>query len=320
VNNRKPDIAVVIPCYRATEHVVSVVNSIPEMVDTVIVVDDCCPDGSGELVKKKCSDKRVTVLRHDVNQGVGGAMVTGYRAALESGTDIVVKIDSDGQMDPSQLPHLVTPIIAGRADYVKANRFFSPRHFSSMPKLRLVGNSALSFISKAVSGYWNIMDPTNGYTAIHKIALQNLPLDQLDKRYFFESDMLFRLYTIRAVVTEVPLPAVYGNEASNLSISNTILTFPGKIISRFVKRIIYSYFIRDFGVCSLQLIFGILLCGFGAVFGIYHWYQSIHTGVVASAGTVLVAALPFILGFQLLLSAVLHDASNIPREPLQTKY
>lgn len=315
-----PHIAVVIPCYRAKAQILGVLSRIPNIVETVIVVDDCCPENSGALVESECRDSRVRVIKHDLNRGVGGAMVTGYQAALESNTNIIVKIDSDGQMDPEMIPEIVAPVLSGDADYVKANRFFSPRHFIGMPILRLVGNSILSFLTKAVSGYWQIMDPTNGYTAIHRTALAQLPLDKIDRGYFFETDMLFRLNTLRAVVVEVPLAANYGAEKSNLRIARVVFSFPPKYLNRLIKRIVYTYFVRDFGICSLELVFGSLLALFGGVFGAYHWILSVRTGVVASAGTVIVAALPFILGFQLLLSALLYDASNIPRSPLQSRY
>src|SRR5438309_3118533 len=204
-----PSIAVVIPSYRVSRHILGVLAALPPDVTRVYVVDDACPERSGRMVSERCSGTRVTVLQHEHNQGVGGAMVTGYRAALAGGADIIVKIDGDGQMDPALIPRLVQPILRGQADYVKGNRFHDLDHLRSMPRVRLFGNALLSLINKVASGYWNVMDPTNGFTAIQRTALEMLPLAKLDRGYFFESDMLFRLYTIRAVVRDLPMAAHY---------------------------------------------------------------------------------------------------------------
>ena len=312
-----PKIAVVIPCCRVKHKIKGVIEKIGMQVQAIYVVDDCCPDRSGEFVRAEVKDARVKVLTHEINQGVGGALVTGYKAALEDGCDIVVKLDGDGQMDPGLIPRFVEPIAAGIADYVKGNRFYALEFLTGMPPVRALGNSGLSFISKIASGYWDLMDPTNGYTAIYSEALRRIPLDKIDKRYFFESDMLFRLNIIRAVVQEVPMPAHYGDETSSLRISRTLLEFPWKYLNRFLKRIFYSYFLRDFNVCSLQLIAGLLLTAFGSAFGLWHWWLSYSKGVIATTGTVMVAALPVILGFQLLLAVSTYDVMNVPRRPLR---
>jgi glycosyltransferase involved in cell wall biosynthesis len=312
----KPRIAVVIPAYRVKERILAVISEIGPEVHSIIVVDDRCPEGSGKYVQEHCRDKRVQVLFHDANQGVGGAVMTGYSHALTSGATIIVKIDGDGQMSPQLIPPLIRPLVDGRADYAKGNRFYDLESLTAMPKLRLLGNSVLSFLNKIVSGYWNIMDPTNGFTAIHSAALKMLPLHKIEKRYFFESDMLFRLNTIRAVVTDVPMEAVYKDEESNLRISKVLIDFPSRYASRFFKRIFYNYFLRDFSVCSVELISGTLLVLLGCAFGAKHWYLSIQTGIVASTGTVMLAALPVILGSQLLLAALHLDVMNVPRDPL----
>ncbi len=186
-----------------------------------------------------------------------------------------------------------------------------------MPRLRLFGNSVLSFVSKAVSGYWDIMDPTNGYTAIHAAALRRLPLEKLDRRYFFESDMLFRLNIVRAVVRDVPMPSFYGEEASSLKIRRVAMEFPVKYVNRFLKRIFYNYFLRDFNAGTVELLLGGLLLAGGAGFGAWHWYLSMARGLPATSGTVMVAALPILLGFQLLISAINYDIASVPRRCLQ---
>ena len=282
----------------------------------IFVVDDACPDKSGELARDRSSDPRVIVLTHAANRGVGGAMVTGYEAALADGADIVVKIDGDGQMDPSLIPLFVRPLAAGDADYVKGNRFYDIAFLQGMPRLRLIGNALLSLVCKVASGYWNLMDPTNGYTAIHRAALVALPLRKLDPGYFFESDMLFRLYTIRAVVRDVPMRARYADESSSLRVSRVLMEFPGKYLQRAVKRVFYAYFLRDFNAGSLQLALGALASAAGALYGALRWWESISSGVAATSGEVMLAALPLLVGVQLLLGALNFDVQNIPRDPL----
>ena len=189
-------VAVAIPCYKVTQHVLEVIRTIPASVSRIYAVDDACPSGSGAFIQQHCTDPRVQVLFNPENQGVGGAVVTAYRQAVADGMDIVVKIDGDGQMNPRLLPLFVRPIQDRRADYTKGNRFFRPESVRGMPAMRLFGNAVLSFMTKLSCGYWSIMDPTNGYTAIHTSLLRELPLDKLERRYFFETDMLFRLNTL----------------------------------------------------------------------------------------------------------------------------
>jgi glycosyltransferase involved in cell wall biosynthesis len=311
------NVVVVIPCYRVSRQVQGVIARIGPEVGRIFVIDDACPEHTGDLVEKHCADARVSVVRHAENRGVGGAMVTGYQAALEAGADIVVKIDGDGQMNPESIPRFIGPLLLNQADYTKGNRFYDLQYLRSMPKLRLFGNALLSFVNKVSSGYWDVMDPNNGYTAIHRTALAALPLAKLDSGYFFESDMLFRLYTIRAVVRDVPMGAHYAEEVSSLHIGRVAMSFPFKYLSAFVKRIFYSYLLRDFNAGTLQLFVGMLIGLCGAVFGITHWVRSAATGIPATSGEVMLAALPVIIGIQLLLGALNYDIGNIPREPLQ---
>ena len=186
-------IAVVIPAYRVARQIVALIARIPPLVTRIIVVDDACPEHSGELVRQQVSDPRLQLIFHAENQGVGGAVISGVRAALDGGADVVVKLDGDAQYDPELIPYLVQPILDGVADVTKGNRFFFLEDVAQMPALRLFGNAVLSFVNKAVSGYWDVMDPTNGFVAIHAEVLHMLPLEKLEPRYFFESDMLIHL-------------------------------------------------------------------------------------------------------------------------------
>ena len=305
-------IAVVIPSYRVTRHILGVLKQVPADVDRVYVVDDGCPDHSGDFVEQHCTDPRVCVIRNPVNQGVGAAVIAGYRAAMAEGCDIMVKVDGDGQMDPRLIPQFVEPIASGRADYSKGNRFFDLEHIQRMPAVRLVGNAGLSFLSKLSTGYWTIFDPTNGYTAIHARVAAHLPLHRVSSRYFFETDMLFRLGTLRAVVVDVPMHAVYGDEVSHLRVSKALGEFAAKHLRNLSKRIFYNYFLRDVSVASLCLVLGCLLLGFGTVFGVVHWFESVSSGVAATTGTVMLAALPALLGVQLLLQFMGHDIASTP--------
>ena len=311
-----PKIIAVIPCFKVKKFVLDVIAGIGSDVDKIIVVDDCCPEGTGTWVGENCTDKRVEIVRHDRNRGVGGAVMTGYEKALTFGADVVVKMDGDGQMDPTLIPKLVAPILAGEADYVKGNRFFNLESVQQMPAIRLFGNGVLSFLSKLSSGYWSVFDPTNGFTAIHARLINLLPLHRIHKRYFFESDMLFRLNLLRAVVVDVPMDAFYGEEESNLKITRVIFPFAWGHLRNLFKRTIYSYFLRDFSLASLELVVGGGLLMSGGLFGIVKWWGSSHTGIPVTSGTVMLAALPVLVGVQLLLSFINFDMANAPRTPI----
>lgn len=316
MTHQAPTIAVVIPCYRVTRHIQGVIAAIGPEVKAIFCVDDACPDASGDFVQNSVHDPRVRVIRHEQNQGVGGAMLTGYAAAIESGADILVKIDGDGQMDPALLPRFVAPIIRGDADYTKGNRFWDLREIRQMPLLRRVGNLGLSFMSKASTGYWDIFDPTNGYTAIHAEVATHLPAESISKRYFFETDMLFRLNTMRAVVVDIPMDSRYADETSGLKVSKIFSEFLLKHIRNFFKRIVYNYFLRDLPIASLELLAGVGLLVFGGLFGGWHWWQSASTGTGTPIGTIMIATVSVVSGLQFLLAFLGYDIANVPRRPL----
>jgi dolichol-phosphate mannosyltransferase len=313
-------IAVVIPSYKVRNHILSVIDQIGPMVGRIYVVDDCCPDSSGDFVALNCKDERVTVLRHQVNQGVGGAVITGYQSAIEDGMEVIVKIDGDGQMDSDLIPYFVGPILAGEADYTKGNRFFDLEKIGAMPMGRLFGNAVLSFMTKLSSGYWDLFDPTNGYTAIHRDVARHLPFGKISKRYFFETDVLFRLSTLRAVVVDIPMDAKYGDEVSNLKISKIVGEFLAKHVRNFTKRLFYNYYLRDLSLASIELPLGLLLFAFGVTFGGWHWLRSIREGIITSPGTVMLSALPALMGLQLILAFLAYDIASVPRRPIHRQY
>ena len=311
-----PLVAVVIPSFRVRRHILGVLARIGPEVSRIYVIDDACPEGSGAFVESNQSDPRVEVLRHARNQGVGGAVLTGYSKALQDGVDVIVKIDGDGQMDPGLIPTLIGPIVRGDADYSKGNRFFDLRGIDAMPRIRIVGNLGLSFMSKLSTGYWDIFDPTNGYTAIHAGVASILPFESISRRYFFETDMLFRLNTLRAVVSDVPMNSRYGDEVSGLKISKIFGEFLGKHIRNTFKRIIYNYFLRDLSIASLELIAGAGLLLFGLIFGGYHWIGSMAASTATPVGTIMIATVSVVTGLQFLLAFLGYDIASIPRRPV----
>lgn len=317
-----PRIAVVIPSYKVTRHVLDVIARIGSECSRIYVVDDACPDGSGRHVEEHCRDTRVRVIFHEKNKGVGGAVITGYRAAIEEDLDIVVKIDGDGQMDPALLADFVDPIISGEADYTKGNRFYDLEEIHSMPKIRLFGNAMLSFMAKFSSGYWDLFDPTNGYTAVHVNVLRRLPLHKLSERYFFETDILFRLNILRAVVIDVPMDASYGDEVSNLKISQVVGEFMTKHLRNACKRITYNYYLRDMSLVSLELPLGVIFVLFAVIFGGYNWISSAQHHVSAPVGTIMIATVSLLMGVQFLLAFIGHDVAQVPRRSIhrQTRF
>ncbi len=309
--------AAVIPSYKVKDKIIDVIRDTLPFVDFIYIVDDCCPQNTASYVLQQFKDSsRVKILINDTNLGVGGAVIRGYQQAIKDGIKIIVKIDGDGQMDSSLIPAFVKQIESGNADYVKGNRFFSLSYLQQMPSIRLLGNSILSFVSKLSSGYWGTMDPTNGFTAIHRSIAANCGLDKLNSRYFFESDLLFRLNIIKAKVVDLPMPSLYGNEISNLRISSVALTFPFLYFRNLMKRIIYSYFLRDFNLGSLSIINGTFWTLFGLSFGAVKWIDAAQSGHVASSGTVMIAALPIVIGFLSYLSFANFDVMSVPGQAL----
>ncbi|MDP1546037.1 MAG: glycosyltransferase family 2 protein [Anaerolineales bacterium] len=315
MNFSKFKIAIVIPAYRVERNIQEVLRGIPAYIRHIIVVDDASPDSTADLVTASAKkDKRITLIHHGKNQGVGGAMVSGFQKALELGAQVIVKLDGDGQMDPVHIPALIAPLIAGEADYAKGNRFRDFVSLQQMPLIRRIGNLGLSFLTKAATGYWNIFDPTNGYFAIRSEVLAQLPLEKIDRGYFFETSMLARLYLLDAFIVDVTIPARYGNEISSLSVHRVLIEFPIKLTRTLLRRIILNYFIFDFSMVSIYLLTGIPLLLFGLIFGITKWIQYLQLGVPAPTGTVILPTLSVILAIQILLSAIEIDLNSTPKK------
>ncbi len=305
-------ICVVIPAYRVSNEILDVITSLGNEVTHIIVIDDGCPEKSGDVVVKNTKDSRVEVLFHNENLGMGAAMKTGYKRALERGADIIVKVDGDGQMDGQSISKLIEPIKSGHAGYSKANRFYDVESLRVMPKLRIIGNLVLSFFAKLSTGYWQIFDPNNGFTAIDSKSLSDLKLERLDSGYFFQSDILFRLGLAGVDVIDVNIPARYGAETSSLKIFKVFFEFPVKLTQHFIKRITYSYFLRDFNLASLQFVLGGFLLSFGLGLGAVNWVSGLLVNKPTPLGTLMLVAISILSGIQLLLAFFSFDMNKKP--------
>ena len=312
-------ICVVIPCYRVTDHIEAVIKRIPPSVTHILVVDDACPDGSGDYVQSHCDDPRITVLRHEINQGVGGAVLTGFAEAVKRDADVIIKIDGDGQMDPMLADAFALPILQGDADYVKGNRFYYLDAAEGMPLQRQIGNLGLTFISRFSTGYYSVSDPTNGYIAISGPLASNLPTQKLAKRYFFETDLLFRINTLGAAVVEIPHAAHYGDETSHLNAFKELGTFFNKNVSTFFKRLFYQYVLRDFNVGSLMLFGGLLLGCAGLVGGVMAGIESWTTGEPRSGGALAILEVQIILSAIFLVGFLNFDIGREPRRAISAR-
>ncbi len=310
-------IAIILPAYNEAARIAAVLRALPSYVRHIIVVDDCSRDATSNVVRQVAAeDSRIELIRHEQNQGVGGAMITGLARARELKAQLVVKMDGDGQMSASDLPALLRPLISGQADFAKGNRFHDFLALTQMPPLRRAGNMGLSFLTKAAVGYWNIADPCNGYVALRGEVLAALPLHALQRSYFFETSLLAQLFLLGAVIRDVPMPARYGQETSKLRISRVLLEFPPKLLGCLLRRLVLKNFIYDFSMESLYLLAALPLLLGGGVYGGVNWLRYAWLGVGAPTGTVVIPAMMIILGFQLLLSALGEDVRNVPQRPL----
>jgi len=308
-------LTVVIPCYNVAKHIEEVITTLPVAISYIVVVNDCSTDDTENILLRLAKeDSRIIYIKHETNQGVGAALITGYKKSLELKSFITIKMDGDGQMDPAYIPALIKPIMDDKADFVKGNRFRDFKALEAMPIIRRVGNLALSFMIKSASGYWNIFDPTNGYTAIRNETLAEIDFKRIHKRYFFETSMLIELYYISAVTQDVPMKAKYGNEVSGLSNTKALFEFPPKLFVAYFKRIILKYFLYDFNIASLYLITGVPFFSFGIIYGLTLQHKYLSRNLDAPSGTFMIATICSILGFQLLLSALSYDISNYPKK------
>jgi len=306
---KKRKIAAVVPAYEEEELIGETLSSIPKYVDKIYAVDDGSPPSDRtfeimqELAKK---DPRIVCMRHEKNRGPGTAIVTGYKRALKDGMDIAVVMAGDNQMDPEYLPDFLEPIVEGRAEYSKGNRLLNPEYRKGMSKWRFFGNSILTLLTKIASGYWQVVDPQNGYTAISRRALERIDLDSIYPWYGYPNDILVKLNVYGFRVVDVPHPARYGNEKSKIKYSKYILKVSWLLLKDFFWRLKMKYIILSFHPLVLFYLFGIIFTLIGFFTGLYTLYYKFVLGGPLFVRGVL-SALIFIVGLQFLSFAMLFD-------------
>ncbi|TBN03617.1 glycosyltransferase family 2 protein [Hyunsoonleella flava] len=306
----KSKIAVVIPYYNAAQHIQNVVNKLPDFISTIYIVDDC---GNEPIPNILNENNKVVIIKNETNLGVGGATKEGFKKAIADKMDIIVKVDADDQMDTSYIKDLVQPLIDEKSEYAKGNRFRDFKALHSMPFTRKIGNLLLSFLVKAATGYWNNFDPTNGFFAVEVKTLKNLNFKNISNRYYFETSLIAELYFQEARISDVPMPAIYADETSNMSVWKMPFVFLPRLFKTFVKRIVKTYFVYDFNMSSVYLLLGIPLFLFGFIYGIYTWWFYSSKDIFAPTGTIMLVTLTIILGFQLLLQAIHYDIIKAPK-------
>jgi glycosyltransferase involved in cell wall biosynthesis len=301
-------VAVVVPAYNEEALVGSTVSGIPAFVDNIIVVDDCSKDETA--VRAQTADKRVEVIAHERNQGVGAAIVTGYRRAIALGVDVTCVMAADGQMDPDDLETLVRAIAIDETDYAKANRLFTGQAWQLIPRTRYLGNAALSFMTKIASGYWHVADSQSGYTAVNLETLKLLDLDRIYRRYGFPNDLLVHLNVFNRRVRDYPSRPIYGvGERSGIRLRHVVPKISWLLLKGFFWRMGQKYVIRDFHPLILFYMLGIVLFVGGFLLGLAEVGLRIAGNAVPSATIVLVALL-VISGLQLLLFAMWFDMES----------
>lgn len=304
-------IAVVVPAYREEALIGKTIAGIPGWVDHVIVVDDASPDGTREAALA-VADDRTEVITLPENRGVGGAIIAGHRRALDLGCDVMVVMAGDDQMDPAALPDLLRPILQDGYEFAKGNRLYSLEAAAGMPRFRLVGNMVLTFLNKAACGYWHLVDPQNGYTAVTASALRRIPLERVAQRYEFENDLLIWLNIVGARATDVNIPARYGEETSTIATASAAPRVMRLLARGFCRRVWLKYFLWSFSPIALLLTAGLLMLLVSAMFGAWVVAQAIGPSS-PTAGTILLAALPGLMGFMLVLQAFVLDVMESPR-------
>jgi glycosyltransferase involved in cell wall biosynthesis len=307
-------IAVVVPAHNEQALIETTIKSIPDYVEHVIVVDDASTDET-YAVAMAVNDPRVEVIRHETNTGVGGAVLSGHRRAADRGADVAVVMAGDGQMDPAHLPELLDAICVHGYDFAKGNRFFAFGSFAGMPRHRIVGSMIIGLLTKAATGYWQIFDPLNGYTAIRTSVLQRIPLDRIRRDYSFEADLLIHLNTVGALALDVPIPARYGSEVSGVRLPRASVSFLSTLFRGFWRRMLWKYMLWSFSPVALFFLSGLALTAWGMGVGIWVALRSIGPEVPTTA-TVLLAVGPLLVGVNLLVMAALLDVLESRRTPL----
>ena len=311
----------IVPCFKSSQIAPRVIKDLFQYVDFVICVDDNCPEKTGLLIEDTIKSDKLKVLFHSRNMGVGGATKTGINYALKINAEIIVKIDSDGQMNPENIPQLVEPILNKTSDFTKGNRFRNVDVLISMPKVRLIGNIFLSFITKLSTGYWELFDPTNGFIAFNSKILNRIQYTKTDDRYFFETDLLFRCGLYDVLVSEIEIPTVYKNENSELNPLVEVFRYSFSHVVIFIKRILYQYFLIDFNPGSLSIFFGSL----GIIYTLFSGLKSMvyykNLSIETPLGVKILFLTTAIISMQLIISFIYYDSTQRPlRRQLKSLY
>jgi glycosyltransferase involved in cell wall biosynthesis len=302
-------VAVVIPAFNEEALIADTIGAIPDFVDQIYVVDDKSKDGTVERVRS-LADSRIHLLEHERNQGVGAAIVTGYKQAAADEMDVTAVMAADNQMDPEDLEHLVAPVARGEVDYAKANRLFTGQAWELIPRYRYLGNAVLSLLTKIASGYWHVADSQSGYTAVSLEYLQLLDLDRIYKRYGFPNDMLVHLNVWNARVRDFPSRPIYGvGERSGIRLRKVVPTISWLLVKGFFWRLREKYVIRDFHPLVFFYILGFLMSFLGLGLGIAEVVLRIMGNQITAATVVLVALL-LIFGSQFTLFAMWFDMES----------
>ena len=303
-------IAAVVPAYNEGKLIGKTITTMPAYVDFIVVVNDCSTDDTAERARA-VDDPRVCLIDHDSNTGVGGAIMTGHVRAMELGADVNVVMAGDAQMDPEFLPNLLDPICEQGFEFTKANRFFSPTSYRGMPFIRLLGNIALSFATKVASGYWNLFDPQNGYTAVRTSALKRIDLSRVRRGYEFENDLLIWLNIANASARDVPVPAVYGDEISTMRLHRVAPAIASLLFRGFWRRMFLKYVLASFSPIALLFFTGLSLILFGFAVGVWVLIETLGPAI-ASTGSVLLSVAPLLTGVHMLISALILDIQATP--------
>lgn len=302
-------IAAVVPAYNEAECIGRTLDTMPDFVDRIVAVDDASTDATAEQVRKRAAQEpdRITLLQHEANQGVGGAIATGYSWCRDQGVDVAVVMAGDAQMDPADLPKLLDPVVEGRADYAKGNRLFTGDAWRQIPKIRYLGNAAMSLLTKVVSGYWHVADSQCGYAAIDRQALERLDWDRMYKRYGQPNDLLTRLNIENFRVIDVPVKPIYGmGEKSGLKPLRLVPRLSWLLLRLFIHRMVQKYVIRDFHPLVFFYLMGLTLFPCGLLGGLYLFCLR-TSGIRVAATSALFAVFLFVSGLQSLLFAMWFD-------------
>ena len=301
-------VCVVVPAYNESTQIGKVIETMPDFIDAVVIIDDASTDNTIEIAEKyEQQSEKITLIQHDKNQGVGGTIATGYKWSRDNNYDMAVVMAGDGQMDPVDLPLLLDPVAEDRADYSKGNRLFTGEAYTKIPKIRYIGNAFLSLLTKIASGYWHVADSQSGYTVINKRALHLIDWDHMYKRYGQPNDLLTRLNVYNLRVADIPIEPVYNvGETSGLKIKKVIFTISWLLLKMFLWRLKEKYIIRDFHPLVFFYFMGLILFPLGLFSGLYLFIYRIFSGPVAETSA-LFSAFLFITGMQFLLFAMWFD-------------